>query len=104
MDFHTCPTCQIGQPRFGLATYLQVYGETVVSVPRVPAWTCDICGDRYFDPGVIRRLEFLLGQTGPPFDTADGDTVPGMYRPMPASDDASVGVSDPPESASRRQK
>jgi YgiT-type zinc finger domain-containing protein len=57
-----------------LATYVEQYGETLISVPNTPAWVCDVCHDRQFDPASIQRIELLVGQAGPP---------PNRYRPNP---------------------
>lgn len=53
-------------------TYMNQYGETVVSAQKIPAWTCDVCGETEFDEGALQRMELLLGQ---------GLLPPNRYRP-----------------------
>jgi YgiT-type zinc finger domain-containing protein len=71
-DHITCPTCHMGHLDLRLTTYVQQYGETLISVPNTPAWVCDVCRDRQFDGASIQRIELLVGQAGPP---------PNRYRP-----------------------
>lgn len=71
-DHFICPTCHMGHLDLRLTTYVQQYGETLISVPNTPAWVCDVCHDRQFDTASIQRIELLVGQAGPP---------PNRYRP-----------------------
>lgn len=70
-----CPNCQMGRLDLQLTTFIQLYGETLVSVPNTPAWVCDICHSQQIDPESIQRLELLIGQTGAP---------PNRYQPISA--------------------
>jgi YgiT-type zinc finger domain-containing protein len=56
-------------------TYINQYGETVVSAQKIPAWTCDVCHETEFDEVALQRMELLLGQ---------GLLPPNRYRPAPA--------------------
>src|SRR3954471_10015976 len=82
-----CPVCHMGHLDLKLTTYVSQYGETLISVPNTPAWVCDVCHERQFDPSSIQRIELLIGQAGPP---------PNRYRPRPkikrSSEPASTGV------------
>jgi len=70
-----CPVCHMGHLDLKLTTYVRQYGETLISVPNTPAWICDVCHERQFDPMSIQRIETLIGQGGPP---------PNRYRPEQA--------------------
>jgi YgiT-type zinc finger domain-containing protein len=61
-----CPVCQVGHLKATQTTYVQVYDGTLVSVPNVLTWKCDVCGSSQYDPGTIRRLEVMIGEAGPP--------------------------------------
>jgi YgiT-type zinc finger domain-containing protein len=67
-----CPVCHMGHLDLKLTTYVRQYGETLISVPNTPAWVCDVCHERQYDPLSIQRIETLVGQGGPP---------PNRYRP-----------------------
>jgi YgiT-type zinc finger domain-containing protein len=71
-DVFVCQTCHIGHVNLRLTTYIQQYGETLISVPNTPAWICDVCHEQQFDASSIQRIELLVGQAGPP---------PNRYRP-----------------------
>jgi len=49
-----------------MVVYVRHFGDTLVSVPNTPAWECDVCHEREFDPAGIQRIEMLVGQAGPP--------------------------------------
>lgn len=71
-DHFVCPVCHMGHMDLRLTTYVRQYGGTLISVPNTPAWVCDVCHERQFDPESIQRVEALIGQAGPP---------PNRYRP-----------------------
>ena len=62
----TCPACQVGHLKAIKTTYARVYDDTLIQVPNIAAWKCDICGETLYDPETIRRLEVLIGEAGPP--------------------------------------
>lgn len=41
-------------------TYFTWLDEELVTVPNFPAWVCDMCGRREFDPRAITWLNTLL--------------------------------------------
>lgn len=61
--FFVCPQCQIGHLTEANRTYVLVHRGMIVSVPDVPALTCDVCGLQEFEPETIIRLEALLRQS-----------------------------------------
>lgn len=71
---YQCPRCQIGHCQLGLATFVHLYDDTLVTMPDMPAWTCDICHYQEFDPDAVLRVEALVGQAGTP---------PNTHRPAP---------------------
>lgn len=73
-DDLTCPQCQMGRLELHLVTYIELVDETLISVPSTPAWICDVCRAREFDPAVVERIEMLIGQTGGP--------PPNHYKPV----------------------
>ena len=79
-----CPYCHLGHMRPRIAVYVRQFGETLVNVPNTPAWECDVCHHRQFDPASVQRIELLVGQAGPP---------PNHYRPTP--DRKSIANSTP---------
>jgi hypothetical protein len=61
-DAFPCPCCQVGYCQPGTGTYLRMVGNTLVSAPDMPAWTCDVCNYQEFEREDVMRLDMLLGQ------------------------------------------
>jgi YgiT-type zinc finger domain-containing protein len=55
-----CTECQAGQMRKKNLTYFTWLGDELITVPNFPAWICDFCGRREYDPQAINRLSLLL--------------------------------------------
>jgi len=55
-----CPECPGGVMRLQYITYFTWLNDELVTVPNFPAWICDICGRRDFDPRAITWLNALL--------------------------------------------
>lgn len=85
MPDETCPSCGVGQLKPTKTVYVQIYAGTLVSVPNVPAWVCDVCRLTLFDSPAIERIEFLIGESGPP---------PNQHVAAPPSDPAPVEDAD----------
>jgi YgiT-type zinc finger domain-containing protein len=94
-DHFVCPTCRMGHLDLRLTTYVRQYGETLISVPNTPAWVCDVCQERHFDPSSVQRIELLIGQAGPP---------PNRYRPAPKVKRPSEAATPVVGSAGKSQK
>lgn len=56
----TCPECQVGHLKRKYLTYLTWMAEELITVPDFPAWVCDVCGYREYDPTALKRLNVLL--------------------------------------------
>lgn len=74
-DHFVCPVCHLGHLDLRLTVYVRLFGETLIHVPNMPAWECDVCHHRQFESASIQRIEMLVGQAGPP---------PNRYRPPAA--------------------
>lgn len=57
---YQCPECNAGLMRLNYITYFTWLNEELVTVPNFPAWICDLCGRRDFDPRAITWLNTLL--------------------------------------------
>ena len=57
---YQCPECSAGLMRLSYITYFTWLNEELVTVPNFPAWICDLCGRREFDPRAITWLNTLL--------------------------------------------
>jgi YgiT-type zinc finger domain-containing protein len=71
----TCPACQMGRLNLIRTTYTHIYDDTLIQVPNIAAWKCDVCGEIFYDPDAVRRIEVLIGEAGPP---------PNRHIPAPA--------------------
>jgi len=56
----SCRECQAGQMRRRFVTYFTWLGEELITVPDFPAWVCDVCGRREYDPRALNHLSMLL--------------------------------------------
>lgn len=62
---YACPECQAGVMRKSSLTYFTWLSEELITVPNFPAWVCDLCGRREYDPRALTWLNTLLSpQTG----------------------------------------
>ncbi len=76
----TCPNCHVGHLQAVQTVLVRFYGGTMVHVPSVAAHKCDICGETFFDQESLRRVDLLIGESGPPPNRhvpAPPDTTPG---------------------------
>lgn len=84
----TCPACQVGQLKPTQSVFVRVYEDTLIHVPNIPAWKCDVCGLIFFDSMTIRRTEVLIGEAGPP---------PNHFHPVPRmADETPADPTDEP--------
>jgi YgiT-type zinc finger domain-containing protein len=56
----TCKRCSTGVMQLSYITHFIWLKEDLITVPNFPAWVCDICGRRRFDPRAIAWLNLLL--------------------------------------------
>jgi YgiT-type zinc finger domain-containing protein len=56
-----CDVCHIGllQPR--RVTYAARLGNSLLMLPGIQVFICDVCGESTYDPETIGRIEMLLG-------------------------------------------
>lgn len=54
-----CNVCQ-GGLRATQTTYTQWYEGRLIVVENVSAWECAQCGETYFDPDVVERIQALI--------------------------------------------
>ena len=85
----TCPVCSMGHLAPTGAPYMQILNGTLIQAPMITAWKCDICGESFFDGQAVRRLETLIGETGPP---------PNHYAPPPTAIQVEQTESSEPDS------
>lgn len=41
-------------------TYYTWLADELITVPNFPAWICDVCGKREYDPHAVQQLNLLL--------------------------------------------
>ncbi len=58
--FYPCPECSAGVMRLRYITYFTWLNDELITVPNFPAWICDVCGRRDFDPHSITWLNTIL--------------------------------------------
>jgi YgiT-type zinc finger domain-containing protein len=60
-----CPECQTGVLHLRYLTYFTWLNNELITVPNFPAWVCDVCGRREYDPRAVKWLNTLLNpETG----------------------------------------
>ncbi len=56
----SCPRCFIGHCHPGVAVYVRMYSDMLLSAMDMPAYVCDVCGYQEFDESALVQLEELL--------------------------------------------
>jgi YgiT-type zinc finger domain-containing protein len=74
---HTCSNCHIGTLRRKAGPYAARHGNDLVVIPSLPAWVCDVCGERTYDAAA---LDMLLSLIGPPSLAADNPSSGDIRR------------------------
>ncbi len=57
---YVCSECRSGVVRLQFLTYFTWLNEELVTVPNFPAWVCDVCGKREYDPRAVAWLNAML--------------------------------------------
>lgn len=57
---YACPECSAGVMRLNHITYFTWLNDELITAPNFPAWICDLCGRRDFDPRAVTWLNTLL--------------------------------------------
>jgi YgiT-type zinc finger domain-containing protein len=60
IERYTCPECHAGVMEQAFITYFTWLGTELITVPDFPAWICDVCGRRDYDPQAVSWLNTLL--------------------------------------------
>jgi YgiT-type zinc finger domain-containing protein len=60
-----CNVCH-GQVKQTTITYTQWIDGRVIVVENVPAWRCEQCGETYFDPQIVAKLQALIWSNAEP--------------------------------------
>ena len=55
-----CPECAGGVRHLRYLTYFTWHKDQLITVPNFPAWVCDLCKQREYDPRAISWLNTLL--------------------------------------------
>jgi YgiT-type zinc finger domain-containing protein len=58
---YLCPSCQMGTLRLRAVTFAHWFEGQFITIPRFPAWVCNICGAREYDGAALEQLELILG-------------------------------------------
>jgi YgiT-type zinc finger domain-containing protein len=95
IDQPVCPVCHVGRMSPRLSVYVRQFGETLVNVPNTPAWECDVCHAREFDPAAVQRVEMLVGHAGAP---------PNHFRPTEISQTSRTVENAAPKSTKPTKK
>jgi YgiT-type zinc finger domain-containing protein len=57
---YICSECKVGTLRVGDAFYFTFQDGQPICVPDFPAWVCDVCGRREYDPEAVADLHAIL--------------------------------------------
>lgn len=55
-----CTECQAGLMHLKRITYFTWLADELITVQDFPAWVCDLCGKREYDPQRVNQLNLLL--------------------------------------------
>ena len=78
----TCRRCSAGVMHIRYITHFTWMNEELITVPNFPAWICDICGRRRFDPRAVAWLNMLLN----PASKRESGNRPRSVDELPRSD------------------
>ena len=78
-----CPECQTGVLRLRSLTYFTWLNSELITVPNFPAWVCDVCGRREYDPRAIKWLNTLLNPDAGRSQNRPRSLPPRIDRPRP---------------------
>lgn len=53
---YTCPRCGVGRCQPTTTTFVDLFGNSLINIPNVPANICDVCHFAEFDPSAIESL------------------------------------------------
>jgi YgiT-type zinc finger domain-containing protein len=87
-----CPHCLVGAMTPTKAFYCQWFEGHFITAPDFPAWVCDVCGEREYEPQAVLELQTLIEMSRPTL-------APGSYRRAPGRDEQG----DLPSAPSRHQ-
>jgi YgiT-type zinc finger domain-containing protein len=79
---YQCRECSAGVMHMESVTYFTWLNNELITVPNFPAWVCDMCGRREFDPRAITWLNTLLSPA-----TGRSSTQRSRRRPKASRDD-----------------
>ncbi|MBN1680732.1 MAG: YgiT-type zinc finger protein [Anaerolineae bacterium] len=82
-ESNTCPYCHLGHLHPTQHTYVHAYEDSLVHMPNIPAWQCDVCRVVLYDECAIRQLEVLIGESGPPPNRYVPQTAPSQHEDQP---------------------
>ncbi len=75
---YQCSECSAGLMHLKHITYFTWLNDELITVPNFPAWICDVCGRREFDPRAVTWLNTLL-------NPAAGRSSPRRFHPKDES-------------------
>ncbi|HOG78207.1 MAG TPA: YgiT-type zinc finger protein [Anaerolineaceae bacterium] len=55
-----CNECPAGQMHLQNVTYFTWLADQLITVSDFPAWVCDVCGRREYDPRALNQLSLIL--------------------------------------------
>jgi len=82
-----CPRCMVGRIQRKRIPYASVIEGQLLTIPRFPAWVCDVCHAYMYDPAAMSRLEASLSARQQPKKTprprqAAPSTPPSADKPL----------------------
>ncbi len=92
-DSVRCPQCMLGAMTPTKAFYCQWSNGHFITAPDFPAWVCDVCGAREYEPQAVLELQTLIEMRHPALsrparrpaanqdDAADLASVPHRRHP-----------------------
>lgn len=60
-----CPQCMVGEMIPTKAFYCQWSDGHFITAPDFPAWVCDVCGAREYEPQAVLELQTLVEMSRP---------------------------------------
>lgn len=77
-----CLQCMVGEMAPTKAFYCQWSDGHFITAPDFPAWVCDVCGAREYEPQAVLELQTLIEMSRPALSRP-------VRRPAPGKDESS---------------
>lgn len=67
---NTCPVCH-SKMEHQMTTFTQWVEGRLIVIENVPAWVCEQCGETFYDPDIVERIQNIVWSDEAPTRTIE---------------------------------